>query len=314
MFKILSLDGGGIRGVIPAIWLEEIEKSLKEKTGKPLYKHFDLIAGTSTGSILAAAVAYDISLQEVVDLYKNKGRKIFPNHAFANLTGARKPKYDPKPFEQTLQEVLGSSRKLEEAKTKLLITSYDVFLRKAFFFRSYSPRTKKVETWKACRASSAAPGYFPLFDISVGNAEYSFIDGGVFANNPSTCALAEAIELTKSRDLSNILFISLGTGRLPQRIKPNDAKNWGLLRWGLPIIDILFDSSSETDGFICEKLLDKNYVRMQIELNGISGSLDDARKENIDNLCRIAEGYISDGEGKKHIDKIVEYIGNEQTL
>lgn len=315
MFKILSLDGGGIRGIISAYWLDK----LKSKLQSPLYEYFDLITGTSTGSILASAIALDTPLEEnsFVDFYKKHGANIFnPHSSLASfswmLPSVLKPKYDSDILKEILKNVFSSGVTMSHCKKKLIIPTYDVFSRQPVWLRSYDQNKDQTPIWEACAASSAAPVYFSAHVIKSGHAEQYMIDGGVVANNPSACALAEAIKIMEKsnfRETEDILLISLGTGNLVRPISKDDALNWGAIHWARPLLDVLFDGSSCSVNFICKQILSNDmYYRMQVELRGANDDLDDASDENLQSLVNIADSYISAGDGLEKFEKIVSIL------
>ena len=210
-FKILSIDGGGIRGLIPAIFLANIEGRLK----KPLYEYFDLICGTSTGGFIALAAASGVAMKTMVSLYEHKGPFIFPksySKKMKNLfTGMAL--YDNKALTEELSNVF-KKKKMKDLKTDVAITSCNVTSKSARIFKTHnSGKNKKISDENifikdVALATSAAP-YF-LKQKKIGND--FFWDGGLWANNPSLCALTEAKKMnTKKLPLK---ILSLGTGSL----------------------------------------------------------------------------------------------------
>lgn len=308
--KILSIDGGGIRGIIPAMVLAKIE----EMTSKPICKLFDFIAGTSTGGILSLTLTKpskdnkDIpaySANDIIDLYTDNGKKIFSTnifHKIASLDGITDEKYSSAGIELVLKEYLGTSR-LSEALIHVLIPTYELGLRTPFFFKSWhakNPNKKNYDfdMWQVARATSAAPTYFEPFRLEInekGGADYySFIDGGVYANNPAMCAFAEAKVLFENAD--DILMVSLGTGELTKSIPYNEAKDWGPAEWAKPILSIMFDGVSDTVDYQLRKLLpSKNYYRIQASLAQLGkDEMDDASDENIHQLKLVGQSLIEE--------------------
>src|SRR5215216_1196275 len=201
-FRVLCIDGGGIRGIIPAVILAEIER----RTGRRISELFDLIAGTSTGGILALALVKpdkndrpQYTAEDVIRLYETQGRRIFSRsvlHRVVSLDGLANKKYQTGPIEKVFGQFFGDAL-LSDALTEVMVTSFDVQLRDAFFFRSYRARANKEEfdylMWNAARATSAAPTYFEPELIEKEDKAYALVDGGVFANNPSMCALVDSM-------------------------------------------------------------------------------------------------------------------------
>jgi patatin-like phospholipase/acyl hydrolase len=127
--------------------------------------------------------------------------------------------------------------------------------------------------------------------------EYSAIDGGVAANNPTACAIAEALKL--GHDIKNISVLSLGTGSFTREISLRNAQEWGAVQWALPILDVMFDASSDINDYIAKQIVEERYLRLQFRLDrGLTGKplsddLDDATPENIQNLIEAAKVYIT---------------------
>jgi uncharacterized protein len=374
-FRILSLDGGGIRGIISATMLAHIEKQINQ----PLNEYFDLIAGTSTGSILASAIATGRSSQEIIELYKQKGSVIFPYRSRFSLRrfpllfryGISAPKFSYEGLSQVLRETLGETQLLDIAKPYILIMAYDTITRQPIVFKSWhqDPSYGNIPLWQACVCSAAAPTFFPaqrlekringqvecatedsitLCDeasainniysnsqirIISGKGDgqtrtikkyeglrkralidspwdtipddtstysiktiYSAIDGGVAANNPSSCAVAEALRL--GHRLEDISVLSLGTGDQTRIIPFEKAQSWGLLQWAQPLIGVLLDASSNVHQYITNQIMEDRVLRLQFkldrELTGqpLSDDIDDVTPENINNLIQAAEVYI----------------------
>lgn len=308
MFRILSLDGGGIRGIMTAVWLAELRRLL----GRPLYNFFDLIAGTSTGAILAAAIALDLDLDVIIAFYENRGRDIFP---FTRL-GKRKrgiasavraaldmltdPKYDGKRLAEHLLAVFsegGIPYKLRDVKCRLLVTAYDVFARAPYMMRSHLESDHDIPVWEAIKSSCSAPVYFPAHDLAYGDIKRPLVDGGMVANNPAACALAEAVHLRRKDSYldfeGQIILASFGTGSSTRPIQRAQAATWGALEWAFPIIDVLMDGTADATHFICQQILPSDlYFRFQAPLTGASDDLDDASPENINNLKALAKSFL----------------------
>jgi uncharacterized protein len=308
--KILSIDGGGIRGLIPAMILAKIE----EMTSKPISQLFDIIAGTSTGGIVALALTMpdknnkDIpaySANDLISLYTDKGEKIFSRNIFHRITsvdGILDEKYPSSGIESVLKECFGTVM-LSEALTPVLIPCYEIGLRKPFFFKSWHAKDPSKEKydfnmWKIARATSAAPTYFEPFKLEIdgkGQADYySLIDGGVYANNPAMCAFAEAKVMFENT--ADILMVSLGTGELTHSISYNDAKDWGLVNWAKPILGTVFDGVSDTVDYQLRQLLHRDrYYRIQASLAQLGkDGIDDASKENIHELKLLGLSIIDE--------------------
>jgi len=302
MPKILSIDGGGIRGLIPGAVLAAIEKS----TGKPIARLFDVVAGTSTGGILACGLNAPgadgnprFSASSLVDMYINDGARIFPQHIFERVTELVGEKYPATGIEEVLRQYVGESR-LSETVTEVLVTAYDIERRKPKFFRSRDARedpTRDHPLWMVARSTSAAPTYFEPFKLpgpTPGDYE-ALVDGGVFANNPAMCAYVDGSAGPGQVQPDDVLVVSLGTGSQNRPIPYGQARGWGQLQWAKPILDVVFDGiSATTDYQLAQILGDGHYFRLQAELTIASDQMDRATAENLRDLQLQAEQLIAD--------------------
>ena len=322
MFKILSIDGGGIRGVIPAFWLGEMERRI----GRPLHECFDLVVGTSTGSILAAGIAAGIEVERLLDLYVADGDKIFPPRGYSRklslLEMLTSPKYSEEPLADVLQRNFsdrGSLLKLRDLQTKCVVISYDVRKRSPAIFRSWHPDHEDLEVWGVCKGSCSAPTYFPAHVLTVAGVECPLVDGGIVANNPASLAVATAIQLKQQDDLSafeaaqDLFLVSLGTGNLTESITIENARTWGSIQWAFPMLDVLFDAASAADDFVCEAILKRSaYVRMQVDLKAASEELDEASASNISDLKADASRYLDSSDGAAHMERIIHELSQDR--
>jgi predicted acylesterase/phospholipase RssA len=302
-FRVLALDGGGIRGVIPATLLAEIES----RTGKRIAEMFDLIAGTSTGGILALALTTPdphtparprYRAEELVALYAEKGKTIFGRsllHRLITLFGLLGSKYAVRGLDRVLHDYLGESR-LKDAVTEVLITSYDLESRDSWFLARHKARTDSKSDFKmrdVARATSAAPTYFRPERLSQ-TPPTAMVDGGVFANNPAMCGYVETIKLHGDQD---IVVASLGTGQVKTPIHYRQARTWGLIGWVRPLFGIFMDGVAATVEHQLTWLLpdrggQPRYFRFQAELPPGMGSMDDTSPEHIAALKEQAEKII----------------------
>ena len=290
--RILSIDGGGIRGIIPAIVLAELE----ELTGQPISKCFDLIAGTSTGGLIALALSLDngngqpkYTAQEVVQLYENRGADIFNLNFWRKVQTARgllDETYSNSGLKEILQEYFGNNT-LKETLTEVIIPAYETEQRKPWFFKSINAKNpqKKHRNYKivdVALATSAAPTYFEAHKVDYRDTDYlSLIDGGVYANNPALCAYVDAKSKFDAKD-EDIVVVSIGTGQFTRRLMHDDIIKWGLIGWAKPVLGCVFDGSSDTVDYQLSKILPPDqYFRLQKELTSGSDDMDNAEEENI---------------------------------
>jgi uncharacterized protein len=306
--NVLSVDGGGIRGVIPAMVLAELE----ERTGRHTADLFDLIAGTSTGGIIACALTVPgpgggprWTANDLVDLYLTEGPRIFHHSIGRQLSsglGLLDEKYDARPLEQALDTFLGDAM-ISDALTDILVTAYDLEHRKPFFFKTDRAKVVAQHDWPmkaAARARAAAPTYFEPEKLTADGETFALCDGGVFAANPAMCAYAEA---RRRHPRAEIRLVSLGTGQLTRPLHYEDVRGWGLIEWARPLIDVVFDGVSDATQYQLEQLLPvEDYTRFQTELIGASDSLDNANEINLEHLQDLARKLI--GEQTADLDRL----------
>jgi patatin-like phospholipase/acyl hydrolase len=226
VFQILSLDGGGMKGIFSAAFLAAIEDDF----GICITDHFDLIAGTSTGGIVALGLGLGMRPREILEFYLSWGRKIF-----ASRFGLRSVqqwiirKFPVSPLEEALRSTFGDKR-LGDSRKRLVIPSYNIGENDVYVFRTPHHlrlgRDLRVPAWKIGLATAAAPTYFPCFR---GIDSVRLIDGGVWANNPAMVALVEAYG-TLAIPLSAIRMLSIGTTDVVHR-RRSRLNHGGILPW-----------------------------------------------------------------------------------
>jgi patatin-like phospholipase/acyl hydrolase len=313
--RILAIDGGGIRGVIPAKVLIAIES----QTGKKTAELFDLIAGTSTGGILAAGLCIPTpggstpkyAASDLLDLYKVHGHEIFNSGWLRSLVSiVAGSQYSPGALETQLRAYLGESR-LADAVTGLLITSFDMHAGEAWFFSREQAKVRPDRNYllrDIARATSAAPTYFPPFKFSGPPMDRPvLVDGGVFANNPALCAWVDEHEDIKG-DM-DVLILSLGTGSVPHPVMFDRARRWGKVAWARPAIGSFLDGQSDTTEFQMGSLLDdRHYFRLQIKLPAEHEAMDNASAANIAALESAAEAMLADPDNKRRLDDFCQQL------
>ncbi|MEN6320347.1 MAG: CBASS cGAMP-activated phospholipase [Syntrophaceae bacterium] len=239
-FQILSLDGGGIKGLFSAAILAHFEDDLNVK----ITDYFDLIVGTSTGGIIALALGVDMSPKDIVHFYVNEARNIFagnspalPRRFWHRLRHGIWNKYSQEPLKQALKDCFGE-RLLGESKKRLVIPSYNTGQDDIYLFKTPHHerlrRDYKIPIWHVALATSAAPSYFPCCQI-IHNIR--LIDGGVWANNPIMVGITEAVSLL-GVSLDNIHVLSLGT---TDEVKGRSRKldHGGLWQWKEDAVNVV---------------------------------------------------------------------------
>lgn len=314
--RVLSLDGGGIRGLVSCIWLAGVENALVE-AGKPgLRGSFDLVAGSSTGAIVACGLGAGLSADAMAELYRRQRDLIFPGLAgrlwsrLARLPaqGPSAPKYDGKGLEKVLRKVFGTTT-LGQLGMPTLVTSYDTIQRRPVVFKSFKPEHQDLPVWEVCRASAAAPTYFPAHPLKVEGRNCALIDGGVVANNPTACAIAEAMRKDARVDnVHDLVVLSVGTGERTRSIDLKSAREWGAVEWAVPIIDVLFDGSTDSVDYIARQLVGDGYFRLQAELIIGLDDLDDTSATNIAALEILARDYLLKPDTRKQLAALVALL------
>ena len=279
--KVLAIDGGGIRGLIPALVLAEIER----RTERRIAQLVDMIAGTSTGGILACALGKPDPLPaaEIAALYEEEGPRIFDRSLLKQITslgGYLDERYSEQGLLRALERYLGDIP-MSAATVPLVLTAYDTEARAIHLLRSEGEHSGATMV-DAAHATSAAPTYFE--PVRLDGA--TLVDGGVFATNPSLVAYAEVGGRLE-------LLLSLGTGEHTRPLPYEKIKDWGQLEWARPVIDVVFDGGQDAVDLQLRALLTNGYVRLQTQLEQASDDLDDASEDNLARLRDEAERLIA---------------------
>jgi hypothetical protein len=329
-FRILSIDGGGIRGLIPALVVEELERRLSEAAGEKsqLSDYFHLLAGTSTGGLIALGLTAPdggapgrarMDGPKLVSLYRREGPRIF---AFSfqrvrSLGGWLGPKHSPAALRRAVEEQLGPAR-LSEALRDVVVTAYDMTGREPQFFkrwRALERADRNPPIADAAMATAAAPTYFPSSEVAGG----ALVDGGVFASNPTVAAISEALKRSdEPADLHphDLLVVSLGTGERMRELgfPQSKVRRWGKIGWirprsgEPPLLGAMLDGQSDAADHWAHMLLNHEpgdpppakddvghgprYFRLQAKLRK-AYAMDNVRKECFDGLTAAAEELIA---------------------
>jgi len=309
MFKILSLDGGGIRGAFIAALLAKLQESLDQ----PINKYFDLITGTSTGGLIAVALGMGMSAARIKALYQAGGPAIFtrpPPRLSKIFRGGldailRKykisvdtewlyqSKYRSDILKKILEEQLGD-RPFGDARSRLVVPSVDLSAAKIIVFktphRPHFTRDRHFRAVDVIMATTAAPSYFPSASIEAGS---SYCDGGIWANNPALVGYVEAIRIAAEcrRPAIDELFaeqdvhmLSIGTGRAAYFVSP-DAGEAGLKWWAPRLLNISSEAQSEGIHWQMKYLLGERYFRIDFDIPSGDWALDAV--QNIDALIHF---------------------------
>jgi patatin-like phospholipase/acyl hydrolase len=298
-FKILSIDGGGIKGVFPAKFLTSLEEEIGEGN---THKHFDLICGTSTGGIIALALSLGIPAKEILKLYQENACTIFGSK---NWNFIKRPFYDNRPLEKLIRGIFKKHHQLDEdpivgdalAKVKLLIPTYSLADGATQVLKT--PHTsdlimdKHIPMYMVAMATAAAPTFFNAYSNKFkrkGSNTYEYfsnkIDGGVYANNPSMLGIIEATTRLEE-DLENIQLLSIGTGQYKYE-EAKSKKRWPVLYWlkKKRIIELFMQSQSQlvhnSVNIIHQFNEDFIYKRIDLEYNhNFNVAMDDKNPEKL---------------------------------
>ncbi|UCG32270.1 MAG: patatin-like phospholipase family protein [Phycisphaerales bacterium] len=277
-YRILSMDGGGIRGLFTAVLLERLAQAVPGFIDRA-----DLLAGTSTGGIIALGLAAGLSPTDLVALYRDKAERIFDDSwldDLRDLGGLRGADYDNKNLKKELVRVFGAHRKLRQLPRRVVVPAFDLDNEaaggrvrhwKPKFFHNFPGRDSDggERIVDVAMRTSAAPTYFP--------ACHGYVDGGVVANNPSMAALAQALDATTGgRKLQDIRLLSISTGLNPTYIK-GQRLDWGFAQWARPLTEIMINGAMGVPDYQCARLLGKRYHRLDPVLPR-AVALDDWRK------------------------------------
>lgn len=318
MKKILSVDGGGIRGIIPGMALVALERKLKRKSGNPhaaISDYFDFFAGTSTGGILISLLLCPdkenparprFSAEEALNLYVTHGSDIFKSSRSRRLLasfGLVSERYNAATLENVLNTYFEDT-KLSELIKPCIIPAYNIELRKTHFFR----QQKAIERGDVrdffvrdvCRATAAAPTYLSVAEIySLAGTRYPLLDGGVFAPNPSMSALVEVTKAFNQTRVDDITIVSLGTGRSRKAYDYEYFKKKKAISIGPALVDIMMSGAAESSDFFLQRLYESvrkshQYIRIEpADLHSVNEGLDAASPANIKKLIALGDRMVS---------------------
>ena len=302
MFRILSLDGGGIKGVFTAAVLATLE----EQTGCKAVDHFDLIAGTSTGGILAIGLGLGVPAKDLLAFYVERGPVIFPSTGMQGRFGLFRQLFGPKHSHATLSRELNAvlgSRKFGESRCRLIIPTYDAIAGRIDVMKTaHDPRFVhdiEASAREVALATSAAPTYFAAapFPRHLGA---SYVDGGVWANCPALVGVVEAIAFLGAAP-DGIDVLSIGTTSAAFNISKNGRS--GLLRWNKGLLDLMSEAQAEAARAQAGLLARGRLHRIDFQAMAGQFSLDNASREAIAGLA--AAGH-AEATKKEHLEGAVK--------
>jgi len=273
--RILSIDGGGLRGLVPLLMIQKIE----EMTGKKAHELFDMMAGTSTGGIVAAGLCATLDgsepmmdTQKLIELYTGKAEAIFPrsrnafSRAWRNARSAFGPKFSPDGLDALLKEYFGAAT-LSSTLKPIIMTSYDIKNNEVVMFktrRAKADPSLDIRLSSACRATSAAPTYLPSYELRYEGKNRTCVDGGVYINNPVMAAIADALKQDPRLKPSDIEVLSLGTGAYMEKIG-GKSEDWGFAEWAMPITTVMMQATSFAADYEARQIAGR-HLRLQVAI------------------------------------------------
>jgi len=293
-YRVLSIDGGGIRGIVTTVMLQR----LAARAGlEGFLDKVDLITGTSTGGLLALGIAHGLDLEEIRSFYELDGPEIFDDSWLDDLLDLGKLRgadYKTAPMRRVLKRILGEDTTLGRLKKRVLITAFDMdnenpdemkrtWKPKLFHNFPGTGNDRHELAYKVGLYTAAAPTYFPSVD--------GYIDGGVYANNPAMCGLAQTQD-TRYRPtpaIDEIVLLSLGTGTSLFYVR-GKTLDWGYVQWAKPLINLMLDGISGIADYQCQQMLRNSYHRLApVFPPDVSIPMDGVKK--IPYMIRFAEGF-----------------------
>jgi patatin-like phospholipase/acyl hydrolase len=338
--RILSIDGGGIRGILPGVILTRLEyklQNLVKDDSRRLADYFDFFAGTSTGGILSLSYLIPnkedrplLTAQESVNLYLDRGDEIFDVNLWQKLKsagGIADEKYSADELEEAIEDTFKDIM-LKDLLKPCIISSYDVRNGKPHFFKQHKSENE-VYNYKVkdvARATSAAPTYFEAARIKNElGTPYALVDGGLFANNPCMVAYSEVRTMKFSGKVDyptakDMLIISIGTGSQSKSYTYKKVKDWGQLQWVKPVIEIMMSGNSSTTHYYLTQIFDtlsskkdkECYHRLEPTVKIADSKMDNASIDNLKALHEDALNYVSTKEVDEELDVIAKKLISSQ--
>jgi len=334
LVKILAVDGGGARGLVPSLILQAIERRAAELAGRPrrIHELFDVVAGASTGAVVTLLLTKPEPLDcaALVRLYEEDAKVFFrrsPLRAMFTLNGWVSPKYSSRNPATLMRRYIGEKAELKDALTNIVIPIYALkrkWPRTVLFTRDWAQRREaegfNFRMWQVACAATAAPTYFPTFRLeSVGGKKrvYEAVDGAVYLNNPATEGVAHAMQLLRegrlpplgsphthnapksgAEEITRFLVVSVGTGYHDVPVSSHSAAHWGRLGWAVPVLDVMFEAQAESASLQLEQVMQEHhYFRLQPVL-GRDLKLDDTSPEATAYLRHTTERFLAENEAK----------------
>ncbi|MEO0337924.1 MAG: patatin-like phospholipase family protein [Bacteroidota bacterium] len=324
-YRILSIDGGGIRGIIPATILWCLEQKLQQKTKNPaarLSDYFDFMTGTSTGGILVCIYLAPDELnpqrsartaREALDLYLSDGKHIFNQslgRKISSADGLLGQKYCGENLEIYLKKAIGGDVKMSELVKPCLIPTYDLQQQEALFMGKQAALSRPaydLPAWQVARSTSAAPTFFEPASVDIAGKEVLLADGGLFAKNPAMHGYLHAkTNIAREQDT---LVVSIGTGDCKAERSYQTLRRKGAMAWLKPLIQIMNTTGADLVNDQMEQLFantENQYVRLDPCLHQADRAMDNASQENMQALYEAGLHYIE--QNSVQLDHLVNQL------
>lgn len=310
-FHVLSLTGGGFRGLYSARVLQELEQN----AGRPIGQCFDLIAGTSIGGILALAVAFERPMDAVICAFRESGPKIFPPKG--NLAGLLSSRYDTTPLCEVVDAILPTGATLADARHPLVIPALNLTTGKQQILKTRHnaewTRDSKYAIREVALATAGAPIYFPIASLD----NQLFADGGLFANAPDLVALHEANKFFGQPD-SAVRMLSVGTLSSTYALPASTTRKRGVWQWlrppQFPLIQTILAAQQQFSLQIVEHRLGDNFVRIDGQPPDAvmrDVGLDKASLESQEVLLGLAAKHVTDAIGKARVQRFLAHAPDQ---
>lgn len=296
-YRLLTLDGGGVRGIIELVMIQRLEQHL----GMSIHANVDLIAGTSVGAVIGCALSAGLSAEEIHGIWIGSAHTAFSKPVSLNdhirriaHRGGMAPKYLDHGLIRLLKTVFGTMKMGELLRPTIAVT-YNPWTHSAYVFSSMAEEHKEIPVWEVCRASTAAPLYFSPYNMVINELgdTVPLLDGGVAANNPVVVALSEALKNNdgKARTVNDVIVASFGTGEPPHRDRNAPRTIFGHHSM---LLSALVRGASNTAELSSSALIpSRNYYRFQCRLPAHLVPLDAA--DNVDELIKLAVEHLEHG-------------------
>jgi len=311
--RILSLDGGGARGITEARFIQK----LTEQTGRTVPEMFHLVAGTSAGGILAGAYTLPAGQDDpkrspplyssdyIFNVMMQRTKTLFEKSW--SLWGLLGPRYKSASIDKFMNDFFGDIT-FDKTTTDTLVTTFDISANWPKIFKSWDTR-EIFYTRDVLKSTSAAPSYFAprhIFPVNASTSHlgYTLSDGGTFANNPVTCALADARRLYPT--ITHFEIVSLGTGNSARPLHYSTMRNAGLIGWGRRLIDIFLNGQSTHTDYVMETLLPNEYSRWNPVLAEKNAALDNVSDNNLRDLVQTEDDLIASR--RRQFDSLAETL------